>query len=531
MPEYLTPGVYIEEIERGPRPIEGVPTSTAAFIGQTERGPIEPQAVTSYKEYQRMFGGVFGTDAFAFMPYAVSGFFENGGKRLFVCRLVGATAKSSELDVGNGFSIRASGAGTWGKRVLAAIQDSSTKNKDTKPVGFRIRLAYYTSEPLPTFDPFDSANARKTPLPSLVEDFDDLVVDENSPDYYGKRVPFIDMAKPDKVQGPRSSALGVLVRQASVAPNTEPGRKAGTSLGTVGTDVALIADDFDGLLTPDRREYQGLSALDLDPYREVALVYAPGMTIRDNQAIVQLIVDRSEENRFRFAVLDCEKGRSDYDKIEPRNTFDSSYAAFYYPWISVADPTTGAPKFIPPGGHVLGVYARTDVERGVFKAPANEVVRGALSLEYDVSDGAQGTLNPRGVNAIRSFPGRGIRIWGARTLTSNALWKYVSVRRLFIFLERSIYEGTQWVVFEPNDPKLWARVTDTIRIFLRGQWRLGALFGRTEEQAFFVTCDERVMTQDDILNGRLVCEIGIAPVRPAEFVIFRIFQNTAEAQR
>jgi uncharacterized protein len=158
-------------------------------------------------------------------------------------------------------------------------------------------------------------------------------------------------------------------------------------------------------------------------------------------------------------------------------------------------------------------------------------VRGVLDLEFDINDRVQDVLNPRGVNVIRRFPGRGIRIWGARTLTSNALWKYISVRRLFIFLERSIYEGTQWVVFEPNDPRLWARVTDTIRLFLRGQWRLGALHGRTEDQAFFITCDERVMSQDDILNGRLICEIGIAPVRPAEFVVFRIFQHTAEAQR
>jgi phage tail sheath protein FI len=177
------------------------------------------------------------------------------------------------------------------------------------------------------------------------------------------------------------------------------------------------------------------------------------------------------------------------------------------------------------------VYARSDTERGVFKAPANEIVRGALNVEFDINDAMQDDLNPKGVNVIRSFPGRGIRVWGARTLTTNALWKYVSVRRLFIFLERSIYEGTQWVVFEPNDDRLWARVTDTIRLFLRTQWRLGALFGRTEQEAFFITCDRTTMTQDDILNGRLICEIGIAPVRPAEFVIFRIFQNTAEAQR
>jgi Bacteriophage tail sheath protein len=196
-----------------------------------------------------------------------------------------------------------------------------------------------------------------------------------------------------------------------------------------------------------------------------------------------------------------------------------------------ADPGTGAGKLIPPGGHVLGVYARTDSERGVFKAPANEVLRGVLDLEFAIDDNTQDVLNPRGVNVTRSFPGRGILVWGARTISSNALWKYVSVRRLFIFLERSIYEGTQWVVFEPNDDRLWARVVDTIRGFLRDQWRLGALFGRTEQEAFFIICDRTTMTLDDILNGRLICEIGIAPVRPAEFVVFRIFQSTAESQR
>ena len=179
---------------------------------------------------------------------------------------------------------------------------------------------------------------------------------------------------------------------------------------------------------------------------------------------------------------------------------------------------------------MLGIYARTDAERGVFKAPANEVVRGALDVGFAISENTQGVLNPRGVNAIRVLPAEGIRVWGARTLSSDGLWKYVSVRRLFIFLERSIYEGTQWVVFEPNDDKLWARVKDTIRLFLRSQWRSGALLGQTEDEAFFVTCDRTTMTQGDILNGRLICEIGIAPVRPAEFVVFRIFQNTAEAR-
>jgi phage tail sheath protein FI len=242
-------------------------------------------------------------------------------------------------------------------------------------------------------------------------------------------------------------------------------------------------------------------------------------------------VNHCENQRYRFAVIDAPKGQSSTISLDPRSMIaDSEYAAFYYPWIITSDPMTGARKLIPPGGNVLGVYARTDSERGVFKSPANEILRGVLDLEYDLDDGTQDDLNPKGVNAIRSFPGRGIRVWGARTMSSDALWKYVSVRRLFIFIERSIYEGTQWVVFEPNDDRLWARVIDTIRLFLRTQWRLGALFGRTEQEAFFITCDRTTMTQDDILNGRLICEIGIAPVRPAEFVVFRIFQNTAEAQ-
>jgi phage tail sheath protein FI len=236
--------------------------------------------------------------------------------------------------------------------------------------------------------------------------------------------------------------------------------------------------------------------------------------------------------RFRFGVIDGDRDALPGD-LDPRQTnkWDTEYAAFYAPWIVVSDPQNGARRMVPPGGHTLGVYARTDTDRGVFKAPANEIVNGALDVRFEINDNTQGVLNPRGVNVIRSFPSRGIRVWGARTLSSDTLWKYVSVRRLFIFLEHSIYDGTQFVVFEPNDDNLWARVVDTIRLFLRGQWRLGALFGRTEQEAFFVTCDRTTMTQDDILNGRLVCEIGIAPVRPAEFVIFRIFQNTAEAQR
>jgi phage tail sheath protein FI len=516
MPEYLHPGVYIEEIERGPRPIEGVPTSTAAFLGEAERGPLTPTLVTSYKDYKRAFGDIF--DENKFLPYAVSGFFENGGKRLYVCRIVGEGAALASAAFGP-FTVRAAGPGFWGTRLFVRVDDGTTKKPDGTAVGFRLRLAYFQAG-AELFDPFDPQNRQKTPGPQYIEDFDDLDANESSPNFYGKRFPFIDLAKGNTNQGPDSSALGILVRNADAAAGAKPGNAAQFLAGGTDDTNSLGDDDFKGTNVD-----QGLAALERDPFREVALVYAPGA----DTVVAKAVVEHCERQRFRFAVVDSVRGQSNTNNLNPRNDVaDSQYAAFYYPWIVTSDPRTGANKLIPPGGHVLGVYARTDNERGVFKAPANETVRGVLSLEFDITDNTQDVLNPRGVNAIRSFPGRGIRIWGARTISSNALWKYVPVRRLFIFLEHSIYDGTQFVVFEPNDDRLWARVIDTIRLFLRGQWRLGALFGRTEQEAFFITCDRTTMSQDDILNGRLICEIGIAPVRPAEFVIFRIFQNTAE---
>jgi Bacteriophage tail sheath protein len=509
MPEYLHPGVYVEEIERGPKPIEGVPTSTAAFIGETERGPTMPQLVTSYKDYVRWFGGVF--DDAKFMPYAVNGFFENGGKRLYVCRVTDDAATPAQAVFG-GFLVRAVGPGSWGKRVYARIEDSTTQKPGNVPVGFMLRVAYYAKQPVGNVQDWFN-DPTKAPFPSYSERFDDLDTDEQSPNYWEKRVN-------------DNSPLIELVRTGP--PNTLPPKQF-AQLATNGTDGAGSVDvaDFQGaVLLPQRPLPQGLAALELDPYREVALVYAPGAPVAVNKAVIT----HCENLKYRFAVVDPAKAEN-VSNFQPRNTItDTKYAALYYPWIAVSDPQTGARKEVPPGGHVLGVYARTDTERGVFKAPANEILRGVIELLNDVDDRLQDVLNPRGVNAVRQFPERGIRVWGARTLTSDALWKYVSVRRLFIFLERSIYEGTQWVVFEPNDDRLWARVIDTIRLFLRTQWRLGALFGRTEQEAFFITCDRTTMTQDDILNGRLICEIGIAPVRPAEFVIFRIFQHTAEAQ-
>lgn len=523
MPEYLAPGVFIEEIERGPRPIEGVPTSTAAFLGETERGPITPRLVSSYIEYKRWFGDVFGNRD-RFMPYAASGFFENGGRRLFVCRIVGEQATSAVTEFDN-FRVAAVGAGEWGNRIFAKIDAGTTQSlrqgeAEKRPVGFRLRVAYWAKFPdgFQPYDPFLDANRLMLPRPSAIEDWDDLSVEATSPDFFEKRLT-------------GNSSLVILAR-IDEATTDLPAPNAGTLLENGADAPEILADDYVGEpVVGQREEPQGLYALTLDPYREVALVHAPYFAPAQD-LVSKAVVAHCERMRFRFAVLDSDYTTLNVNAVDPRTTVvESQYAAFYYPWIQVSDPQSGALKYVPPGGYTLGIYARTDVERGVFKAPANETVRGAVKLRVDINDQAQETLNPRGVNAIRSFPGRGIRVWGARTLSSNGLWKYVSVRRLFIFLERSIYEGTQWVVFEPNDDRLWARVSDTLRLFLRNQWRNGALFGRTEKEAFFITCDRTTMTQDDILNGRLICEIGIAPVRPAEFVVFRIFQHTAESQR
>ena len=496
MPEYLAPGVYVEEIERGPRPIEGVPTATAALLGETERGPTRPRLVTSFEEYRRHFGGFAGEDKY--LPDAVRGFFDNGGRRAFVCRIVGAGASAAGLTAGP-LRIEAVGPGAWGNRLFVRL------GAGTKPGRFRLQVAYWRTLPAAGFpaDPFAQSGGPDSP--PAVEDFRDIAFDDpESPDYYAR------------VMDGASS----LIRIASAGPFADVAEIPFSALegGADGAPPSLA--DYEG------GDGAGLAALDLDEYREVALVAAPGAAVDAVEAVYR----HCERNRFRFAVIDAPRNSANIALLDPRARWDTAYAAYYYPWLWVSHPDSGARRLVPPSGHVLGLYARTDIERGVWKAPANEVLRGVIGLEFQMNERHQEVLNPRGVNAIRQFPGRGIRVWGARTLSSNGLWKYVSVRRLFIFLERSIYEGTQWVVFEQNDERLWARVLDTIRLFLRTQWREGALMGATEDQAFTVACDRSTMTQDDILNGRLICEIGIAPVRPAEFVIFRIFQNTASAQ-
>jgi len=291
---------------------------------------------------------------------------------------------------------------------------------------------------------------------------------------------------------------------------------------------ALSVEDFVGA-DGGSGHRTGIQAMeDID---EIAICAVPGMW---SQTVQAALIDHCELLGDRFAILDPPDGL-DIDGIGAfRQVFDTEYAALYYPWCVTVDPSTSQNVHVPPSGFLAGIYAGTDVNRGVHKAPANVVIQGinlSGGLAADITKREQDVLNPVGINALRFFPGLGERVWGARTLSSDTDWKYINVRRLFIYVEKSISTGTQWVVFEPNNDQLWALVRQSVTAFLTTVWQTGALAGTTQDQAFFVQCDRTTMTQDDLDNGRLICIVGLAPVYPAEFVIFRFEQKTADSQQ
>jgi uncharacterized protein len=531
MAEYLSPGVYIEELTTGPRPIEGVSTSTTAIIGPTERGPLTPRMVSSWLEYQRWYGGFLpaGETNFGYVPHAVQGFFDNGGSRLFVARVVGAGAVFANDDAGP-LHIHAIGPGNWADGIFYRIRDASKTPQ--KPDYFRLTLLYFSPTNMPPdpdnlINPLDPDADTADPNfrePDVIEDYDDVV---HTVGAFNNVTTVVNGA---------SQLVRVWLTDGNPVGNRSDDfirLASGTAPG-----AQIDADDFTGDMdpivpaAPDSMLFgqgQGLAAL--EAIDEISLIMAPdenNTNITNPSNISEAVITQCERLKDRFAIVSADRNE-DYQTLQP--TRDTSYGAFYFPWIEVYDPLSRQNLLIPPSGHVAGIIARTDIERGVHKAPANEVVRGALNMERPVTKAMQDLLNPRGVNCNRDFrvDGRGIRLWGARTMSSDPQWKYVNVRRLFLFVEESIEEGTQWVVFEPNDEPLWAQVRRSITNFLIRVWRSGALMGLTQEEAFFVKCDRTTMTQDDIDNGRLVCYIGIAPVKPAEFVIFRISQKTAEA--
>jgi phage tail sheath protein FI len=310
-------------------------------------------------------------------------------------------------------------------------------------------------------------------------------------------------------------------------------------LGTAAERVVALTGGSDGTGAPSDGDYT-VALNRLLALEDVSIVAAPGASAfaaPTPAAVNQLLIGHAEARRaYRIAVLDTPPALEPGDVRTLKSLIDSKYAALYYPWVRISnplaatDPTQAREIHLPPSGFVCGIYARSDIQRGVFKAPANETVTGALGLQRDVRFGEQEVLNPLGINCIRALPNRGIRVWGARTLSSDPEWKYVNVRRYFLYLEASIDRGTQWAVFEPNGERLWANVRTTVTDFLYNEWVGGALLGVTPKEAFFVRCDRSTMTQNDLDNGRLICLVGVAALKPAEFVIFRIGQKTADSR-
>jgi len=520
MAEYLAPGVYVEERDSGSAPLEGVSTSTVGFLGPTERGPTTPRLLTSGSDFRRWYGGHLDD---SFLPTAVDGFFRNGGSRCFLGRISAtdevAEAKLSD-DGSNGtdvIRIEAVGPGSWGERLVAIVSNASMHGSDENL--FRLTIRYWrdvddAEDAKAVMDTSETTDV-ELPEPDIEEVFDDLSTEKRADGYVE-----------NKVNG--SSAL---VEVSVEAPGDRPGNHV-----TDGTpeDPVWLSGSFSGDETVEETDYAGddqvppeertgFEGVKLVP--DISIVCAPDATGDDG--LTADVVEHCEEMDDRFGILQAGRTDSDVGSLSP--PADTDMAAFYYPWLKVRNPETGLVEEVPPGGHVAGIYARSDASHGVHKAPANEVVRGVVDIQRPVTKGDQEVLNPRGVNCIRSFRGRGIRVWGARTASSNPQWRYVNVRRLFLFLRGSIEQGTQWVVFEPNNEELWARVKQTIKNFLTDVWEDGALMGSTPEEAFFVKCDRTTMTQSDIENGRLICEIGVAPTRPAEFVIFRISQWTGDS--
>jgi hypothetical protein len=525
MPEYLSPGVYIEEFERGAKPIEGVSTSTAGFLGPAMRGPLNARLVTGFEEFKRIYGGYLPKTK-SNLAYAVDGFFANGGQRCFVGRISAdedTTDAATMTAQHDNVTFRAAGPGLWGNRIALKIEPGSLQDGAAPEPWDKIKVVVmYWDEmpPDPIVDPTDPKNAIEPNRrePTLLETYDNLTAEKNSIDYYETRIN-------------RQSNLIRMYQQNEGDPN--PAKRDFGLLGNNGADGPdPILSDYTGKeVKPPPEEPEGTThrtgLLGFEGVDEIAILCAP-----DHHKMGGLddeLIKHCTTLKDRFVIFHSTPGTHTLATVQdiryPQDK-DTSYAAFYFPWLKVLDPLSNFTKevLIPPSGHVAGIYAKTDIERGVHKAPANVVVAGTTGLEFQINKREQDILNPRGVNCLRYFPGRGRRVWGARTCSTNTLWKYINVRRLFIYIEESIEEGTQWVVFEPNNEKLWARVVQTITQFLTTVWRTGALMGLKAEEAFFVKCDRTTMTQDDIDNGRLICIIGIAPTKPAEFVIFRLTQ-------
>ena len=566
--DYFAPGVYVEEVDRGSRPIEGVTMSIAGFVGFTEdvRGGAEllkPMLVTSWTQFLEYFakqGSDGFTDFDAYLPFAVFGWFLNGGGRCWITSIgtqipglnvnQDNVAKTVVQTIGKRDSLRftlkpsvVSGAGSSPKALgsgenasqLARLDGGLEEHVDER---FQVQVIPCGPKSSPDSDRQDTSvdtgeffTVRVKRGEEILKDYPHLSMNVNVQPEAGD---YILTALKDS---PVLDVEDILGTGQPLAKRPADGTYEITP-PAIAPEVEVFGRELEGK-RDDRSGIQGLFEVD-----EVSMVACPDL-MRAYQAglldgeqmhsVMDMMISLCEggfgAGAHRMAVIDTPP-----DQQKPQHIAKwladfgrrSQFAALYYPWIKVANPRkNGKPIAVPPCGHMMGVWCRTDETRGIHKAPANEVPRGVLGLAYEVNLREQELLNPLGINCIRKFPNRGIRIWGARTLVEpdNVQWRYISVRRLITYIERCIEIGTQWAVFEPNDEDLWARVTRTISNFLERLWREGALFGTTPKEAFYVKCDRTLNTPETVMLGRLYIEVGVSPVRPAEFVIIRLSQS------
>lgn len=567
----------MEEFDSGGKPMEGVGTSTAGFIGLAQRGPVEgvPQLVTNFADFKRKYGGYLSENEYGeyrFLSYAVEHFFVNGGARCFVSRVAPQDAKCSagvaptEAPV---LRIEAKNPGLWGDNMTIVVTPSSkakTQILEELPTAEGKQYVVKSSAGFHAGDVVVYQDMTSVVYNRVVKsqdnritfekEFGEDVVDKNllptkviSTCEFNLEVKYEDIVEfyenvsfniaiPNYIE--KKTAKSDLITARYIGKTAEEAKAPFEEIagedpdqafcviqlrkGSNGSVSRISAADFIGTDNGAGKRTGIQSFLDND---SVSIMAVPGVTDPNVQL---MLVAHCENLASRFAVLDMPRDAKKIDDIlGHRDIVDSNYAAMYHPWLQVFDPLDKKNIAIPPSGSVIGIYARSDTTRGVHKAPANETVRACVGLDCQFNKGEQDILNPKGVNLIRTFPGQGIRVWGARTASSDPSWKYVNVRRLFIFIEESIKSNTNWAVFEPNDEVLWVRVKRTIDVFLTGLWRTGALAGSAPSEAFFVNVGRNTMSQDDIDNGRLICVIGVAPVKPAEFVIFRISQKTSDS--
>ena len=524
MPTYTAPGVYVEEVASASKSMSAAATAIAAFVGFTAQAPtddptdpegLKPRLVTSWTQFETLYG------SFApgcMLPLSVYGYFNNGGSIAYIVRVPNTAPAGEPASLGLAAADRALG--------------TPLKVESLEPdANLAIEVAIV--EPEEGVEPDGPNHFRLTVIEngSTVETFDDLSFDKG--DRNVAKVVNATSTKV-KVEVDLDSAvdLNLLIDvlkpglfpmvQAAPLPVPVTGRGfAGSETARTGINGLVIADDVTMVIVPDliTAATKADGSVDLGLWK----------------AVQTALIGHCELQANRMAILDAPPGMGPQQIKEWRSDvamYDSAFAALYYPWIKVENPTPtngDSEILIPPSGHLAGLWARTDETRGVWKAPANDTLRGCLDVEREITKNEQSLLNPLGINCIRPFGSRGIRVWGARTLSSDSDWRYINVRRLFNMIETTIMDGTQYAVFEPNDKRLWEGVKRTLNSFLRGMWREGALYGSTAEQAFYVKCDEETNPPESIDEGRLVVEVGIAPVKPAEFVIFRISQHKETA--